>query len=126
MAVSNTKRLQRRALSAALTSALLLTATAAMAQDTQSQNTRDESATEIDKVVVTGSLIPQSKLETFTPVTVISAEDIKVRGFTSVSDAIQQSSFATGSIQGAQTSASFTRRDRQPFRSLCQLHQIPD
>ena len=34
MAVSTTKRLQRRALSAALTSALILTATAAMAQET--------------------------------------------------------------------------------------------
>lgn len=106
MAVSNTYRLQRRALSAALASAMIFTANAAIAQEKTQDGTQ---ATDLDKVVVTGSLIPQTKLETFTPVTVISAEDIKVRGFTSVSDAIQQSSFATGGIQGAQTSASFTQ-----------------
>jgi outer membrane receptor protein involved in Fe transport len=108
MAVSKTNRLQRRALSTALASAMLLAANAAMSQESQPQDNNTQ-ATELDKVVVTGSLIPQTKLETFTPVTVISAEDIKVRGFTSVSDAIQQSSFATGGIQGAQTSASFTQ-----------------
>jgi iron complex outermembrane recepter protein len=107
MAVSNTHRLQRRALSAALASAMIFTANAAMAQDSQAQE--EKQATELDKVVVTGSLIPQTKIETFTPVTIISAEDIKVRGFTSVSDAIQQSSFASGSIQGGQSSASFTQ-----------------
>ena len=104
-------RLQRRALSAALMSALVLTANVAVAQDTQqtTQNTEEKKATELDKVVVTGSLIPQSQLETFTPVTVISAEDLLNRGFNTVQEALSQSSFATGGVQGNQTSASFTQ-----------------
>lgn len=69
----------------------------------------EESSRELDRVVVTGSLIPQTQIETFTPVTVISAEDIKARGYTSVSDALQQSSYATGGVQGSQTSAGFTQ-----------------
>jgi iron complex outermembrane recepter protein len=61
------------------------------------------SAEQLETVVVTGSLIPQSTSETATPVTVISAEDIQARGFTSVADALQQSSFATGSVQGPES-----------------------
>ena len=63
----------------------------------------------LDKVVVTGSLIPQTSLETAKPVLVISAEDLKTRGYTNVQDALHQSSFATGGVQGNQTSASFTQ-----------------
>ncbi|WP_342315213.1 TonB-dependent receptor [Lysobacter sp. FW306-1B-D06B] len=65
--------------------------------------------TDLDKVTVTGSLIPQTQLENFTPVTVVSAEDIQVRGFTSVADVLQQSTFQTGGLQGGQTSAAFTQ-----------------
>lgn len=68
-----------------------------------------QSAKDIDKVVVTGSLIPQSQLETATPVTTISAEDIKARGFTSVADVLQQSSLSTGGVQGGQSSGGFTQ-----------------
>lgn len=63
----------------------------------------------MEKIVVTGSLIPQTELETFTPVTVISAEDIKTRGYTQISDVVKESSFATGGVQGSQSSASFTQ-----------------
>ena len=89
MAVSTTKRLQRHALSAALTSALFMTATAVMAQET-APAPEDNQATELDKVVVTGSLIPQTTLETFKPVITISAEDIKNRGFNNVQEALAQ------------------------------------
>src|SRR5690606_41056848 len=41
--------------------------------------------------------------------TTVSAEDIQMRGFQSVADVLQQSSFSTGGIQGGQTSASFTQ-----------------
>jgi outer membrane receptor for ferrienterochelin and colicin len=58
---------------------------------------------QLETVVVTGSPIPQSTGEVATPVTVISAEDIRTRGFTSVADALQQSSFATGSVQGPES-----------------------
>ena len=80
-------------------------------QDTQSAQdaAQAEKAKKLEAVTVTGSLIPQSQIETSAPVTTITAEDMKVRGFTSVAEALQQSSFATGSVQGASTSASFTQ-----------------
>jgi outer membrane receptor protein involved in Fe transport len=63
---------------------------------------------ELEEVVVTGSLIPQIRAETSQPVTVITAEDIQSKGFASVADAVQHSSFATGHIQNAQESNQFT------------------
>lgn len=109
---------QRSRLATALFAALLVPASAAYAQqDTSSQDasqeqataTTDQSAKQLNKVVVTGSLIPQTELETFKPLTIISAEDIQARGFTSVADVLQATSFATGGVQGNQTSASFTQ-----------------
>ena len=81
----------------------------AIAQDSDVQPSSTTSARTLDRVTVTGSLIPQSQIETFTPVTVITAEDIQSRGFTAVSDVLRNSSFATGGIQGGQTSGSFTQ-----------------
>lgn len=57
---------------------------------------------EIEEVVVTGSLIPQTQAETATPVTVISAADIQQRGFADIAEALQRTAFATGSVQGGQ------------------------
>ena len=112
-------RMEPSRLSAALVAALVMPlAGAAFAQDatTQSDQTAptDQAQTQkkaetLDKVIVTGSLIPQTEIETFKPVTVITAEDLQTRGFTSVADALQQSSFATGGVQGSQSSASFTQ-----------------
>ena len=65
-------------------------------------------AKKLEAVTVTGSLIPQTEIETATPITTITAADIKARGFTTVAEALQQSSFATGSVQGSQFSAGFT------------------
>lgn len=96
---------KRSRLSAALVAALLAP-TAAFAQDA---SPAPAETTNLDKVTVTGSLIPKTQLENFTPVTTISAEDIKARGFTSVADVLQQSAFSTGGVQGGQTSASFTQ-----------------
>ncbi|MBY4598474.1 TonB-dependent receptor [bacterium BD-1] len=109
--MSYKKRAPKRSrLSAALFAALLIPASSlAMAQDTAATDADDEDTTTLDQIVVTGSLIPQSQLETATPVTVITAEDISARGFTSVSDVLQESSFSVGGIQGSQTSASFTQ-----------------
>src|SRR3954454_20088045 len=109
--------LERSRLSAALFAALVMpVAGAALAQDAGTQTdqtttttTTNTKATNLDKIVVTGSLIPQTSLETFKPVTVISAEDLKNRGFTSVQQALHESSFATGGTQGNQSSASFTQ-----------------
>lgn len=109
---SRRSQLQRSPLTAALFAALLVPASGSVfAQDVNADQDTPAStqAKNLDRVTVTGSLIPQTAVETFTPVTVISAEDIQARGFTSVTDVLQQSSFATGSIQGSQTSASFTQ-----------------
>jgi iron complex outermembrane recepter protein len=64
---------------------------------------------DLQTIIVTGSLIPQSKAATSVPLTVISAEQMQERGFVTVADALQQSSFATGSVQGAQVSGAFTQ-----------------
>ncbi|WP_129137296.1 TonB-dependent receptor [Luteimonas sp. YGD11-2] len=85
----------------------MLPSVAVMAQEQAAQDSQD--ARTLDRVTVTGSLIPQSQIETFTPVTVVTAEDIRARGFASVSDVLQRSSFSTGGVQGAQSSASFTQ-----------------
>lgn len=95
------RHILRSPLTLALAAALALPAVAAAQQS-------DEKAKDLDKVVVTGSLIPQTAVETFVPVTIISAEDIQARGFNNVAEVLQKSSFATGGVQNNQSSASFT------------------
>ncbi len=102
-------RPKRHRLTVALLAAVVLPLGTAAAQDAQEVQEPEAAATNLDRVTVTGSLIPQTEVETFTPVTVISAEDIQMRGFESVADVLQQSTFTTGGIQGGQTSASFTQ-----------------
>lgn len=96
---------KRSILATAILAATLLPA-AAFAQE---ETSTDPEAKSLEKVTVTGSLIPQTELETFVPVTIITAEDIRARGFSSVAEVLQKSSFATGGVQGAQTSPSFTQ-----------------
>ena len=108
MAVRQRNRITRNQLTIALAAVLLLPATAlAQAQDQAANG--DEQVRELDKVTVTGSLIPQTQVETFVPVTIISAEDIQARGFSNVAEVLQKSSFATGGVQNNQSSASFTQ-----------------
>ncbi|TAL82362.1 MAG: TonB-dependent receptor [Rhodanobacter sp.] len=81
--------------------------------DTSAQSgSQKPSKTKVKKlqaIMVTGSLIPLTEIETASPVTTITAADIKARGFTTVAQALQATSFATGSVQGQQSSASFTQ-----------------
>src|ERR1700761_5324289 len=72
---------------------------AVAAADATDKDKKDDT---LDEVVVTGSLIPQVRAESSTPVTVITAEDIKDKGFETVAEALQHSSFATGAVQGPQ------------------------
>jgi iron complex outermembrane receptor protein len=83
--------------------------TPAMAQTTQSESKEEEKPTTLDRVTVTGSLIPQTQIETSTPIMVITAEDISARGFTSVLDVLSSSSLASGGVAGGETSAAFTQ-----------------
>ena len=107
----NRRRIHRSPLTLALAAALFLPAAHAQAQAAQDQTatTTDEKTKDLDKVTVTGSLIPQTTVETFTPVTIISAEDIQARGFNTVAEVLQGSSFSTGGVQNNQSSASFTQ-----------------
>lgn len=108
MAVRQRSTFIRSPLTLALAAALALPSVA-FAQSTDAGQQDAEKAKDLDKVVVTGSLIPQTQVETFTPVTIISAEDIQARGFNNVAEVLQKSSFATGGVQNNQSSASFTQ-----------------
>jgi iron complex outermembrane receptor protein len=100
----------------AIVTALALGYTSAHAQSAQSDASQQNSAQPPDTakakrlqaVTVTGSLIPQSEIETASPILTITAADMKARGFTTIAQALQQSSFATGTVQGMQDTNSFT------------------
>src|SRR5690606_33936321 len=66
-------------------------------------------AIELDRVMVTGSLIPQSQSETFIPATVITAEDIRSRGCRNVAEVLQKSCSARAGVQGSPSAAPFAQ-----------------
>lgn len=100
----------------AVVAALAFGYTSAYAQSAQtnaSQKSADQApdstkAKKLEAVTVTGSLIPQTEIETATPIITITAQDMKAKGFATVAQALQQSSFSTGSVQGMQSTNSFT------------------
>lgn len=57
---------------------------------------------QLDTVQVTGSRIPRAQVEGPAPVTVVSAEQIKAAGLTSVPDVLRSLSQNSGSVQGQQ------------------------
>lgn len=81
----------------------------AASTDSGKKKADKQKSKKLKTIIVTGSLIPQTEIETATPITTITAEDIKIRGFSTVAEALQSTSFATGSVQGQQSSASFTQ-----------------
>jgi outer membrane receptor protein involved in Fe transport len=101
--------MDRKLLVTAICAALVVPWTpVALAQDAaadaapqQAEQTPQE-ATELDKVIVTGSRIPRSQLETASPVMTITAEDIQKQGFRNVSDVLRAQPLATGAIQDNQ------------------------
>ncbi len=89
--------------------ALAVVGSAALIRNADAADTGDKTKdNELDEVVVTGSLIPQVRNETAQPVTVITAEEIQAKGFSTIADALQRSSFATGAVQNPQESNTFT------------------
>jgi len=78
-------------------------------ETTQAGGDQKPAAKKLEAVTVTGSLIPQVEIETAAPLIVISGDTLQARGFSTVAEALKQSSVSTGSVQGAQTSASFTQ-----------------
>ena len=107
MAFRNMHNLQRSRLAAALLSALFLSTTAA-AQDASAPGgtgTANDDATNIGKVVVTGSRIKRSEVEGPTPVTIITADDIEKQGFTTVSQVLRTITQNVGAVQNELNSA---------------------
>jgi outer membrane receptor protein involved in Fe transport len=102
--------MKRSTLASAIYTALAFTAfsTVAFAQDSATAPQADEETTEIDEVVVTGSLIPQAMKDTASPVTTITAEDIQKQGFRDVADVLRSQPMSTGSLQDNQFPQGFT------------------
>ncbi|MFT3754714.1 MAG: TonB-dependent receptor [Pseudoxanthomonas sp.] len=99
---------RRKLLAGAISSTLCLPL-ATMAQEATTQGNEGENSTvELDKVVVTGSLIPRAQLETASPTISITAEDLRREGFKNAYDALRSASMATGSVQDSQETNSFT------------------
>ncbi|WP_242113404.1 TonB-dependent receptor plug domain-containing protein, partial [Luteimonas aquatica] len=94
--------MNKKLLSAAICAALVspFAVGSALAQEQGST----EKTTDLDKIVVTGSLIPQAEIETATPVQSITAEEIKRQGFRDVYDVLRSQPMATGAVQDAQFS----------------------
>ena len=105
--------MKRKLLVAAICAALVLPAVPMLvhAQDaTQGTKQDKKEAKKLKAVVVTGSLIPQSEIETASPVITITAADIKAQGFRNVYDALHSMPISTGSVQDSQAASqgSFT------------------
>ncbi|MEJ1098651.1 MULTISPECIES: TonB-dependent receptor [unclassified Pseudoxanthomonas] len=110
MPVRNALTPKRSRLTIALFAALVLPATAAMAQEEQPTSTSgsQSSTATLDKVVVTGSRISRAEIEGPAPVTVITAEDIEKQGFSTVYDALNTLTQFTGSVQNELNQNGFT------------------
>lgn len=102
--------------STALTALVLagaMFATPAFAQEASSQDDEtsvsEETATQGEEIVVTGSLFRRTNTETASPVTVLSAETLQERGINTVSEAVQRvSANGAGTItQGWNTGSNF-------------------
>lgn len=108
--------MKQKLLAAAIVAALFAPATMAWAQDldqteattAQPDAKKKEQVKQLDKVTVTGSLIPMSQVETVNPVITISGKDIETQGFRNVYDALRSLPQANGSVQDNQFTNGFT------------------
>lgn len=117
--------MNRKLLASAICASLLIAGTAyaqdstAPAQQSQDQSTDQSNNTQQQKkkkeepktlkaVTVTGSLIPQSQIETASPVITITADDLQKQGFKNVYDALRALPSANGAVQDNQFTQGFT------------------
>lgn len=100
----------RSRLSSALLAALLLPAAATVSAQTtdESATPTGSSATTLDTVQVTGSLIPRAQIETSSPTVTITFEDMKREGFKNVYEALRAMPMSTGAVQDSQFTNGFT------------------
>ncbi|MDQ0010571.1 iron complex outermembrane receptor protein [Luteibacter jiangsuensis] len=115
MKTTSQKALRRHGLALSIATALACTCGATVAQDAPAQaprntppaapaNQQEQQTTELQAITVTGSALPRIDVETPSPVTTITAEQIQKSGLTTVSDVVRAvSADNSGSIP-----ASFT------------------
>lgn len=73
------------------------------------QAAEEEEAEELEAVVVTGSRIPTVQAEGPSPVTVITADDIAQRGFTTITEVVNSLTQVTGTAQNETQAGTFTQ-----------------
>jgi len=111
--------MERKLLTTAVCAVLFVPAMSVHAQEVSTQDPAQEptssqeaqpreQATDLDRVIVTGSRIPRTQIETASPVTTITADEIQRQGFRNVSDVLRAQPLATGSLQDNQFAGSFT------------------
>jgi outer membrane receptor protein involved in Fe transport len=118
--------MNRKLLASAICASLLVAGTAYAQQDnTAPQQSQDQSTTTqtgtassqdqqqkkkktLQAITVTGSLIPQSEIETVNPVVTITAEDLQKQGFKNVYDALRSLPTANGAVLDSQFTNGFT------------------
>src|SRR5690606_18401725 len=96
-------RVKRNQLSAALAAVLVFSTPAVLAQEqdetTPETEQTDRSATQLDKIVVTGSRIQRDTFNSPSPVQVINREESTVAGFNSTAGILQSNAVTGGSEQ---------------------------
>ena len=98
--------MKRQLLSAAVCTAIAAYSSLSFAQTQTDADKRNVET--LDKITVTGSLIPQVQVETATPITSITAQDIQKQGFKDVYEVLRSQPLATGAVQDSQFSGGFT------------------
>ncbi|AFC86315.1 outer membrane receptor for ferrienterochelin and colicins [Frateuria aurantia DSM 6220] len=106
--------MKKHPMTLAVVFALATAFASAQAQTTDSTSTDAAPVTKtkarsLDQVNVSGTLINSAQIQTATPTYTITAQDIQARGFNSVAEVLQNSVFATGAVQGPQSSGGFTQ-----------------
>src|SRR5438445_3757531 len=96
--------LKHTALSLLIAAALPLGIADAQAQD----NASGTQAAQLEKVTVTGSMIPRAQVEGPAPITVISAKDILQRGFATTTDILVSLSQNLGAVDNNQNTNGFS------------------
>ncbi len=78
----------------------------------------DAGANAVEKIQITGSRIRRTDMETASPVSIISAEDIALGSFTSVDQVLQQNTASSGMATGAATNNGGAGAARVNLRGL--------
>jgi outer membrane receptor for ferrienterochelin and colicin len=116
--------MNRTLLASAICASLFVAGTAFAQDNTAPQQAQDQSATapstssdaqqdeqkakKLQTITVTGSLIPQSQIETANPVLTISSQDMIKKGYSNVYEALRAQPLSTGAVQDSQFSQGFT------------------